>query len=356
MRNTSGTVLSVLDLRNDAWLEGVWMEIQNIDLLPWAGQTVRLAFRATNDSSLVTSFYVDDVAVTTCPTGGGGNTPPVVDITAPASGSSFPFGTSVTFTGTATDAEDGNLTAGLAWTSSINGAIGSGGSFSTSALSIGTHTITASVTDSGSLPGSDAITVTITGDLTVTFTSIGAEDGRVIESSENTNVGGTATPNSTASSALRVGDNNQDRQFKSFVSFDTCVDPGRRDHRLGDACSCGAARSPAPTRSPPTAPAGWTSQTGAFGGTNALAAGRLPGRGHGGQRRQPVEPDGERRAVDGDASTPRAARRSTRPARTQLRVYFTLDDNDDTGNDYIGFSGGEATTANRPVLVVTYQP
>ena len=42
------------------------------------------------------------------------------------------------------------------------GSIGSGGSFSTTTLSLGAHTITASVTDSGSLPGQDQITVTIT--------------------------------------------------------------------------------------------------------------------------------------------------------------------------------------------------
>jgi len=40
---------------------------------------------------------------------------------------------------------------------------------------------------------------------------------------------------------------------------------------------------------------------------------------------------------------------------TQLRVWFNLDDNDDTGNDYIGYYSGEATAANRPQLVVTYQ-
>ena len=41
---------------------------------------------------------------------------------------------------------------------------------------------------------------------------------------------------------------------------------------------------------------------------------------------------------------------------TQLRVYFSLDDNDDTGNDYLGYYSGEnGTAANRPQLVVTYQ-
>ena len=42
--------------------------------------------------------------------------------------------------------------------------------------------------------------------------------------------------------------------------------------------------------------------------------------------------------------------------RTQLRVYFALDDNDDLGADYIGYySGNDQTAANRPQLVVTYQ-
>ncbi|HEX4953380.1 MAG TPA: hypothetical protein VF017_08310 [Thermoanaerobaculia bacterium] len=126
-------------------------------------QAVRANFRyqgAASPCSAGTFDDHDDLVFAVKPAGGG-NTPPVVTITAPATGSSFTQGTSVNFTGTATDAEDGSLTAGLAWTSSINGAIGSGGSFSTSTLSVGTHTITASVTDSGGLPDSDAITVTI---------------------------------------------------------------------------------------------------------------------------------------------------------------------------------------------------
>jgi hypothetical protein len=84
-----------------------------------------------------------------------------VVITSPANGSSVPQGTPVTFTGTATDTQDGDLTASLAWTSSLQGAIGTGGSFTRSDLVAGTHTITASVTDSGGLSGSNAITLTV---------------------------------------------------------------------------------------------------------------------------------------------------------------------------------------------------
>ena len=289
--------------------------------------------------------------------GGGGNTPPVVTITAPANGSSFAAGTSVTFSGTANDAQDGNLSAGLAWTSSINGSIGSGASFSTSTLSVGSHTITASVTDSGSLTGSASITVNITSTtpVTVTFTSIGTEDGRVVESGENTNVGGTANSNNTGNAALRVGDNQQDRQFRAFVSFDTSSIP---DTATITAATVQLVRGSL-TGTNPFGTHGSCQLaivTGAFGGANALVAADFQAAATANNVGTLSNP-----AVNGATSTASlnaaglAAINKT--GRTQLRAAFTLDDNDDTGNDYIGFySGDNATTANRPVLVVTYTP
>ncbi len=91
---------------------------------------------------------------------GSTNQAPTVTITAPGDGSNHDEGQSIDFAGTASDPEDGDLTANLSWTSDLDGTIGSGGSFSTT-LSVGTHLITASVTDSGSLEGSDQITVTV---------------------------------------------------------------------------------------------------------------------------------------------------------------------------------------------------
>jgi uncharacterized protein YjiK len=92
---------------------------------------------------------------------GSNNLSPTVSISAPADGSSFNFGDPVTFTGTGSDVEDGDLTNSLSWSSDLDGSLGTGGSVSTSSLSIGTHTITASVTDSGGLEGTDQITVTV---------------------------------------------------------------------------------------------------------------------------------------------------------------------------------------------------
>jgi len=92
------------------------------------------------------------------------NEAPVVTIVQPDDGATFDSGASITFKGTATDTEDGDLTASLKWTSSIDGQIGTRGSFSF-ALSDGIHVITAEVTDSGSKTGSSSITITI-GELT----------------------------------------------------------------------------------------------------------------------------------------------------------------------------------------------
>lgn len=88
------------------------------------------------------------------------NDAPTVSITSPADGSTFDSGATIDFAGTASDKEDGDLTASLVWTSSIDGQIGTGGSFSAT-LSDGNHTVTASVTDSGGKTGSDSISITV---------------------------------------------------------------------------------------------------------------------------------------------------------------------------------------------------
>ena len=99
------------------------------------------------------------------------NTPPTVSITAPSSGSVFLQGANVTFGGTASDAQDGSLTGSIAWTSSLNGSLGAGGSVSSTTLLVGTHTITASVTDGGSLTSTASITIRINAAPSVTITA-----------------------------------------------------------------------------------------------------------------------------------------------------------------------------------------
>lgn len=88
------------------------------------------------------------------------NTAPVVSISSPSNGSAFAEGATIAFAGSATDQEDGNIGAYLVWISSRDGQIGTGTSFSR-VLSVGSHTITARVTDSGGLTAQAQRSVTV---------------------------------------------------------------------------------------------------------------------------------------------------------------------------------------------------
>jgi hypothetical protein len=115
----------------------------------------------TQCSTQMRSLAADDIAgVQKLYPPTGTNTAPVVAISKPVSNTTVAQGTAITFAGSATDKEDGNLTAALAWTSSLEGPLGGGGSFSR-VLSAGTHIIKASVSDSRGLTGSKQVTITV---------------------------------------------------------------------------------------------------------------------------------------------------------------------------------------------------
>src|SRR5205823_14048435 len=99
------------------------------------------------------------------------NGPPVVTITAPAAGARSVQGTPVSLTASATDREDGSLAAAITWTSSRDGALGTGGSLTLSTLTAGVHTLTASVTDSGGRTASASRSITVSGRPAVTITT-----------------------------------------------------------------------------------------------------------------------------------------------------------------------------------------
>jgi subtilisin family serine protease len=74
------------------------------------------------------------------------NYPPIVSITFPVEGASFAEGSSVTVSSSASDTEDGDLTSNIRVTDNINGPIGTGGSIQFFP-SVGSHSLTASVSD-----------------------------------------------------------------------------------------------------------------------------------------------------------------------------------------------------------------
>ncbi len=117
--------------------------------------THTITAEATDSESLTGSDTITVTVETTV-----SNETPVVSIISPADGSIYEYGITVTFTGTASDTEDGDISTNIAWVSDLDGSVGTGATVSTP-LSSGTHLIIASVTDSGGASADASITVTV---------------------------------------------------------------------------------------------------------------------------------------------------------------------------------------------------
>jgi len=137
------------------------------------------------------------------------NSPPSVSIASPEDRTRVSPDTVVSFSGSATDAEDGDLTAAMTWTSSLDGAIGSGAAFSRP-LSTGTHTIRARATDAAGTVSKDAITV-IVGNAAPAVTITSPTDGAVLP---------TGTPISLHASATDPEDGDLTSELEWWSSLD----------------------------------------------------------------------------------------------------------------------------------------
>jgi len=89
------------------------------------------------------------------------NTTPDVAIVSPAEGATYTQGATISFQANAEDAEDGNLTPSLAWSSNLSVSLGLGGSFSLSNLPVGAHQITATVNDAAGNTGSAVVNIVV---------------------------------------------------------------------------------------------------------------------------------------------------------------------------------------------------
>jgi hypothetical protein len=91
-----------------------------------------------------------------------GNRAPLVEITAPFTGNAFDVGDEVELEGSASDPEDGDLAgASLEWTSDVDGALGTGATLTTDALTLGSHGIRLTATDSGGKSNSATVHIRI---------------------------------------------------------------------------------------------------------------------------------------------------------------------------------------------------
>ncbi|MBL8763728.1 MAG: S8 family serine peptidase [Phycisphaerae bacterium] len=86
---------------------------------------------------------------------------PTTTISTPTNGAAILEGVATTFTASANDPQNGDVSSSIIWTSSINGQFGTGASISSSSLSVGDHTITARAVDSSGYSGAAYIKVTV---------------------------------------------------------------------------------------------------------------------------------------------------------------------------------------------------
>jgi len=119
-----------------------------------------------NRLAMITSPVLAAIIALGCESGAGpgapGNQAPAAQITAPAGGASVAESLAVSFTGAATDPEDGALTgAALTWSSSVDGTLGTGAALTVPYLSPGNHQIRLRATDSEGATADAVISLTV---------------------------------------------------------------------------------------------------------------------------------------------------------------------------------------------------
>ena len=191
------------------------------------------------------------------------------------------------------------------------------------------------------------------GSTTTTFTSDAATDGYVRESSETSGTGNSRSATLTTATALRAGDDSSRRQYKGVASFNTAALPDTATiQSVTLRLRRGTVSGTSPFGTHGTLIADMSS---AFGGSTALANADF-------QAAASVTAvcTLSVAAANGDwsecALNAAGLAALNKTGFTQFRVAFSLDDDNDSVADYIGFYSGDNTTAaNRPQLVVTYQ-
>lgn len=215
-------------------------------------------------------------------------------------------------------------------------------------LSIGAHHFEVRAVDTSGNVDPTPASFDFTVDLTVaTFTSQGSYDGFILESGENTNVGGSLSTLGT----LVVGDNAADKQFKSVLDFYTATLP---DNAVVVNVYLKVKQASVVGTDPFTTHGNlWVDvRKPFFGGTRGLALADFAALADLSQAGF-FDPTPVANWYTADVSSGASFINLTGP--TQFRIYFNLDDNDDLGADQVRFySGNASVVANRPVLVVEY--
>ncbi len=219
----------------------------------------------------------------------------------------------------------------------------------------GNYMATLTVTDNDGLTNSATVAITVYHpETTITLNSIGAEDGWVRESLENSNVGGRSNSTGAGPVPIRQGDHKDDRQNKSFLSFDTSLIPGNATVLSATLrLRRGNVKGTNPFQTHGTC---WVDvTTGGFSGNTALQNSDFEAEATVAQSASlsNAASNGSWSIADLDQAGLEALNTE---GKTQFRIYFELDDNDDQITDYIGYySSDNLDAANHPQLVITYK-
>lgn len=186
-----------------------------------------------------------------------------------------------------------------------------------------------------------------TSNKTMVFKSVGGLDGRVLESNENSNKGGTMNNQATT---FVVGDNAGDKQFRSILHFDTSGLPNGAvityvTLKIRTAGLVGV--NPFGTHGNLL-----LDIRNSFFSTSSLL------------QIQDFQASANRNAAGIVDSTSVSGWYTAvltkgfgsvdKTGTTQFRLRFALDDNDNNGADYMSFFSGNAAASNRPKLIVSY--
>ncbi len=186
---------------------------------------------------------------------------------------------------------------------------------------------------------------------TVTFDSVAADDGYVLESGENTSVGGS---NNSANTVFAVGDYSDRRQFVGIASFDTSPIP---DGATIQKVTLKLTRYSINGTNPWTSLGTCTVDIKAvyFGTAATLENADFESAADASSVATVPDPGANNVTVSAPLSSA-GVFATSKTAKTQLKIRFTIDDDNDSANDYINFYSGDysSNTTYRPKLEIQY--
>ena len=188
-------------------------------------------------------------------------------------------------------------------------------------------------------------------DTTITASSSASRDGWLLESSERGSRGGTR--NSTAST-IRLGDNASKKQYRDVLSFTTS---GLPDNAVITKVTLRVRRQGVAGGGDPVAKfRGFMAdvRSGYFGSSTALQVGDFQASANKSIGAFKPLLAGGWYDIDLTSARSYVNKTTARSGLTQIRLRFKLDDNNNRTADYLSLYSGNASSASRPRLVVTY--